>query len=77
MSEVGVGAFVVRQHAVEVGGGFGRAGGYQEGELCLGHGLQRGRRLEFVFMSSIGEAIRLTFLIDRAVRDDQHKDDPT
>jgi ribosome-binding factor A len=39
-------------------------------------GLRHAPRLEFVFDSSIGEAIRLTSLIDRAVRDDQQKDDP-
>ena len=50
--------------------------GYLRGEVGRRLALRHAPRLEFVFDSSIGEAIRLTYLIDRAVRDDQQKDDP-
>ena len=52
------------------------AAGFLRGEVGRRLGLRHAPRLEFVFDSSIGEAIRLTSLIDRAVRDDQQKDDP-
>ena len=65
-----------RHPADEVGEGLERAAGFLRGEVGRRLGLRHAPRLEFVFDSSIGEAIRLTSLIDRAVRDDQQKDDP-
>ena len=65
-----------RNPADEVGAGLERAAGFLRGEVGRRLGLRHAPRLEFVFDSSIGEAIRLTSLIDRAVRDDQQKDDP-
>lgn len=64
-----------RHPADEVGAGLERAAGFLRGEVGRRLGLRHAPRLEFVFDSSIGEAIRLTSLIDRAVRDDQKKDE--
>jgi ribosome-binding factor A len=60
----------------EVSEGLNRAAGFLRGELGRALQLRHAPKLEFIYDQQIENADKLTRLINRAVKSDQHETDP-